>query len=180
MNQAFSDTGIIIKIIDFGEADRLISVITNEHGLIDLVAKGARRITSRKASHLDILNLIKLQVVRSNRPQILVQAELVEPHLYLKNNLKMVRTSYYLTEILNSILAPEQPDKDLFCSLKNYLTHLNQPWPKTSTRQMSIDFQFYLLRHLGFPEPKGLSPDKIIDHFENIINKKINSRNSFR
>lgn len=64
MNKAFSDTGIVIKITDFGEADRFVDLVSKDHGLVNLIAKGARRITSRKASHLDLLNLVKFQVAR--------------------------------------------------------------------------------------------------------------------
>jgi len=176
MNKAFSDIGIIIKITDFGEADRLVGLVSKDHGFIDLVAKGARRITSRKAPHLDLLNLIKFQVARGRSLQVLTQAELMEPYLYLKNNLKMARTSFYLAEILNLLLAPEQPDSELFFSLKNYLFRLNQPNSQKTSRQLSIDFQIYLLRHLGFKEPETRTPEAIISHFENITSRKIKSR----
>ena len=106
MNKAFSDVGIVIRVKDFGEADRFINLVSKDHGLVNLIAKGARRITSKKASHLDLLNLVKFQVVRGQTPQLLIQAELLEPHLNLKNNLKMARTSFYLAEILNSLLSP--------------------------------------------------------------------------
>jgi DNA repair protein RecO (recombination protein O) len=176
MNKTFSDIGIVIRVTDFGEADRFVDLVTKNHGLVNLVAKGARRITSRKASHLDLLNLVKFQVARGRSPQILTQAELIEPHLDLKNNLKMARTSFYLAEILNSLLAAEQPDPELFASLKNYLFHLNKTPSKENSRQLSVDFQLYLLRHLGFPEPKIHTPEAIMNHLENITSKKIKSR----
>lgn len=176
MNKTFSDVGIVIRVTNFGEADRFIDLVTKDHGLVNLIAKGARRITSRKASHLDLLNLVKFQVARGRSPQILTQAELIEPHSNLKNNLKMARTSLYLVEILNALLAPEQPDRGLFISLKNYLFHLNKIQSKEESRKLSIDFQLYLLRHLGFPEPKVHTPEAIMNHLENIIGREIRSR----
>ena len=176
MDKAFSDVGVVIKVTDFGEADRFINLISKDHGLISLVAKGVRRITSKKAPHLDLLNLVKFQVARGRPPQMLIQAELIEPHLKLKNNLKMARTSFYLAEILNSLLASEQPDKELFLSLRNYLSRLNKNLSANTSRQLSMEFQAYLLRHLGFSEPQTYTPESIISHLEQITNKKINSR----
>ncbi len=176
MNKAFSDVGIVIRVKDFGEADRFINLVSKDHGLVNLIAKGARRITSKKASHLDLLNLVKFQVVRGQTPQLLIQAELLEPHLNLKNNLKMARTSFYLAEILDSLLAPEQPDQQLFTSLKNYLSRLNKIKDKDTSRELSMDFQRYLLLHLGFPESKKNTPEAIMNHFEQITSKKILSR----
>ncbi len=176
MNKTYSDVGIVIRVTNFGEADRFVDLVTKEHGLVSLIAKGVRRITSKKAPHLDLLNLVKFQVARGRSPQILTQAEVIEPHLNLKNNLKMARTSFYLVEILNSLLAPEQPDQELFISLKNYLYHLNKIKNTNNSRKLSTDFQLYLLRHLGFPEPKEKTPQAIMSHLENITSKKIKSR----
>jgi DNA repair protein RecO len=176
MHKTFSGVGIVIRITDFGEADRFVNILTEDRGLINLVAKGVRRITSRKASHLDLLNLVKFQVARGRSPQILTQAELIEPHQNLKNNLKMAKTSFYLMEILDSLLAPEQPDPAFFISLKNYLYHLNKAESSALSRQLSMDFQTYLLTHLGFDTPKVDTPEAMIKHLEHIISKKINSR----
>lgn len=176
MNKTFTDIGIVVRVINFGEADRFVDIVSQDHGLINLIAKGVRRITSKKAPHLDLLNLVKFQVARGRSPQIITQAELVEPHLNLKNNLKMARTSFYLVEILNSLLAAEQPDTELFLSLKNYLHHLNKSESKNNARQLSTEFQLYLFRHLGFPEPKEKTPQAIMSHLENITSKKIKSR----
>lgn len=175
MNPSFSDTGIVIKSLDFYEADRLIGIVSQNHGLVELIAKGARRITSKKAPHLDLLNLVRFQVVRGRPPQILSQAELSESYENIKSNLDHAQTALYLTEILNRVLAEGEKDRQMFLSLKNYLQGVNSTKDKKGLEEITIQFQLYLLRHLGFPPPPKTSSQILLRHFEDIIGRRIKS-----
>jgi DNA repair protein RecO (recombination protein O) len=55
MRQAhsFGAEGVVLRHMDYGEADRLITVYTSQSGKIRALVKGARKITSRKAGHLE-------------------------------------------------------------------------------------------------------------------------------
>lgn len=174
MNPSFIDSGIIINQIKFGEADKFIKIISQKHGLIETIAKGARRSTSRKSPHLDSLNLIKFQVGRSKNIGHLIQVEIINSFPNIKANLKLTRTCFYLLEILNQVIAPNQPDPSLFLSLKNYLTALDQN-QITNQRQLTTKFQVYLIKHLGFKEPRNTSPKTLISYFESLTSRKIKS-----
>lgn len=176
MNSSFTDLGIIIRLSDGGEADKYASIFTQEHGLIDTLAKGVRRPTSRKSGHLDLLNLVKFQVARGRQPQILTQVELINDFNHLKTDLHFSRSLFYLTEIFNNLIPPGDKDKDLFLSLKKYLLKLSQLEYGQTSRQLSTEFQLYLLRHLGYPLPKKPTPLNLVSHFENIINRRFKSK----
>ncbi len=49
--------GIILRRTNFGEADRIITVLTNNQGKIRLVAKGVRRIKSKLAGGIELLSV---------------------------------------------------------------------------------------------------------------------------
>ncbi len=176
MNPSFTDLGIVIRLVDGGEADKYASLVTQEHGFVDFLAKGVRRPKSRKSGHLDLLNLVKFQVARGRSPQILTQVELISDFENLKSSLHFSRSAFYITEILNYILAQGQKDKQLFISLKNYFTKLNQLEYSQASRQLSTEFQLYLLKHLGYPLPKKIAPDSLISHFENIISRRLKTK----
>ncbi len=78
MTASISDLGIIIHQVRFGEADKFVFIFSCHHGLIKVVAKGARRLTSKKSPHLDNLNLIKFQTNRGDIPQYLSQVETIQ------------------------------------------------------------------------------------------------------
>ena len=55
---------VVLRHTDWGEADRLLTLYTREQGKVRAVAKGARKINSRKAGHLEPFTRVKLQLAR--------------------------------------------------------------------------------------------------------------------
>jgi DNA repair protein RecO (recombination protein O) len=80
---------IVLRRTDFGEADRLLSVFTPEHGKLRLVAKGARKPSSRKSGHLELFSEGQFLVAVGRDLDIVTQAETVEPFLPLRENWSM-------------------------------------------------------------------------------------------
>jgi DNA repair protein RecO (recombination protein O) len=172
MNNCFTDLGFIIKQSRFGEADKFVKIFSKEHGLIEVIAKGARRQTSRKSTHLDNLNLIKFQV--NNRPlgHYLTQIETINSFSHIKTNLRLTRTCFYILEIINQVIVFDQIDSPLFLSLKNYLEALEHG---QENRQLNTKFQLYLIGHLGFDKPADTSPENLIRYFESLTNRNFSS-----
>ena len=59
---SFGVAGIIIKRKNFSESDRILTVMTRNLGKIKVIAKGVRKITSRRAPTIDLLCLSQLQI----------------------------------------------------------------------------------------------------------------------
>ncbi len=172
MTASFSDLGIIIHQVRFGEADKFVFIFTAHHGLIKVVGKGARRLTSKKSPHLDNLNLIKFQTNRGDVPQYLSQVETVNAFSKIKADLKKTRTCFYLTEILHRTLAEGETDEALFMALKKFLEDLDLS-AGSASRDLAIEFQHYLIDRLGFPPPKSAEPAALVSYFESIIDRPL-------
>jgi len=175
MVSTLADIGIIIKQTKFGEADKFIRILALDHGLIEVIAKGARRVLSRKSAHLDSLNLIKFQASQRPTGIYLNQAEVINSFPLIKSDIKLVRTCFYLLEIINQVIPLDQTDPLIFKSFNNYLTSLNQP--NVDSLELTVKFQLYLIKHLGFPMPKDISPQSLINYFESLINRSLVSKN---
>lgn len=176
MKPAFSDNGIILKVVDFAEADKLIGVLSHHHGYQEYVARGARRMNSKKSPHLDLFNLIKFQVSRGINPQMMMQADTINYFPVIKSGLEKTRIAMSLAEIITSILPHEVDDKETYLSLVNYFEAINKPMEKGDLGKITYQFSLYLLKHLGYPLPSTIQPENITSYFETIINKKIISR----
>lgn len=172
MTAAISDLGIIIHQVRFGEADKFIFILSWHHGLIKVVAKGARRPTSKKSPHLDSLNLIKFQTNRGDVPQYLSQVETVNAFGKIKSDLKKTRTCFYLTEILHRTLAEGEADQALFINLKDFLERFNDVSSEQS-RDLAVGFQHYLIESLGFPPPTSDEPAALVSYFESLIDRPL-------
>ena len=80
----YRDTGIVLRDYKLGEADRIVVLLTSEHGKVRAVAKGVRKTKSRFGARLEPMSHVRLLLYRSrsNDPSaldIVSQAESVEP-----------------------------------------------------------------------------------------------------
>src|SRR5437899_12065841 len=72
----YTDEGIVLRRVDYGEADRIVTVLTREHGKIGVIARGARRPQSRLASRTDLFVRSRMQLAKGRGElDVLTQAE---------------------------------------------------------------------------------------------------------
>jgi DNA repair protein RecO (recombination protein O) len=98
--RSFRASAVVVRHGDWGEADRLLTLYTREQGMVRALAKGARKITSRKAGHLQPFTQVTLQLAKGRDLLIVTQAETVNAFLPLHDDL--VKTGYaaYVVELL--------------------------------------------------------------------------------
>jgi DNA repair protein RecO (recombination protein O) len=173
MRPSFSDTGIVIRAVDAGEADKFVSIITENHGLQDFIARGARRITSKKAPHLDLFNLVKFQSGRGEHPRFLDQVESISYYPGIKKDFAKVGLCLTIIEILIYTLPVEVEDKEIFLSTKSFLEAIEKSDSQKETNRLGRKFGLFLLRHLGYPLPKLPETAKLTTYFESIMSKKL-------
>ncbi len=175
MRNRYNDTGIIIKTADYGESDKIISIISLEHGLVHYFAVGARSARSKKSAHLDLASIIKYEASNNHNQNYLVQADTINSFQGIKDNLKKISLTFSFLEIVYHLLPAEQEDKEMFDSLKNFLTSLDLSHSPLNDKKMASKFGQYLLRHLGYP-PVPHEKISLSDYFETLMNRKIISK----
>ena len=99
---------IVLRHADWGEADRFVTLYTREQGKLRAVAKGARKITSRKAGHLEPFTHVKLQLARGRDLFIVTQADTVDAYLPLRETLVLTGTASYVVELLDRFVYEEE------------------------------------------------------------------------
>ena len=110
---------LLLRVVDFGESDRIVHLLTPESGRLTAIAKGARRSVKRFPGTLDLFNHLKIQVYRSRpgRMAHLQQARLVSPFVALRENPRRFALACYLLELFDR-LSPEggspRESEDLF------------------------------------------------------------------
>jgi DNA repair protein RecO (recombination protein O) len=136
---------IVLRHADWGEADRLVTLYTREQGKLRAVAKGARKITSRKAGHLEPFTHVKLQLARGRSLFIVTQADTVNAYLPLRETLVMTGTASYVVELLDRfVYEDEGANPTLFRLLAETLKRLAEkedPW---------LAVRYYEMRLLDF------------------------------
>lgn len=99
---------VVLRHSDWGEADRLLTLYTREQGKLRALAKGARKINSRKAGHLEPFTRVKLQLARGRDLLIVTQAEMIEAYPPLREDLGRMGQASYVIELLDRFVPNEE------------------------------------------------------------------------
>src|SRR5437870_10329790 len=86
---------VILKRSDMGEADRLLTIFTPSLGKVRVIAKGVRKIQSRKSGHVELFTHVNLLIARGRNLDIVTQAETIEPYLALRGDLERTAYAFY-------------------------------------------------------------------------------------
>ena len=74
----YRDEAIVLRTHKLGEADRIITLLTRQHGRVRAVAKGVRRTTSRFGSRLEPFTHVDLQLAEGRNLDMITQAETID------------------------------------------------------------------------------------------------------
>lgn len=178
--RVYKTEGIIIKRSNFSEADRILTVFSRQHGKIKVIAKGVRRITSKRSGNVELLNLTEITLHEGHNFDILTEASVVNSFSGIKNNLTKIGYAYHLCEIVDGLCAERQESPAIFRELVKTLKILNSGEdrvPGKEDKDAVYNFEVFLLRELGFwPGNELLPPEKLDDILEEILEKKLKSK----
>jgi DNA repair protein RecO (recombination protein O) len=104
---AVTTEGLILKRKDFGEADRVLTVLTDRFGKISVIAKGVRRITSRRAGNIELLNRVKIHLFKG-KSYTLTEAESIETFQIIKENLTLSTLAFHIIELADRLAVEDQ------------------------------------------------------------------------
>jgi DNA repair protein RecO (recombination protein O) len=123
--RAFRTKAIILKRRDFGEADRLLTLLTPLHGKIDVIAKGARKPNSTKTGHVELFTCADVLIHRGRDLDLVVQVEMIEPYLGIREDLQRGAYANYAAELLDRFtVTGEDNVTELFDLLNDTLQRL--------------------------------------------------------
>ncbi len=99
--RSFRVDAVVLRHSDYGEADRLLTLYTRQLGKTRALAKGARKIASRKAGHIEPFTQVKLQLAKGHDMLILTQADTVDAYQPLREDLILTSHASYVIELLD-------------------------------------------------------------------------------
>jgi DNA repair protein RecO (recombination protein O) len=145
---SFRVEAVVLRHADYGEADRILTLYARQLGKTRAIVKGARKITSRKAGHLEPFSHVRLQLAKSHEMPLVTQADTVEAYLPLREDLQLTGQASYVVELLDRFTYDDGTENPiLFELLTETLTRLASrvdPWLAIRYYEMR------LLDHLGF------------------------------
>lgn len=123
--RSFRTEGIIIKRRNFGEADRILTVFTRDHGKLHIKASGVRKITSRRSGQIELLNQAVLGLYKGNGFPILTEAKIINDFADLKMDLEKIGFAYHLCELVDGLCPEDQEQRAVYELLRETLNNLS-------------------------------------------------------
>lgn len=150
----FSTDGIILKRIEYGDNDLIVTYFTTAMGRISVIAKNARKSVKRFAGALEPFSVMNLECTWPRRKNALPMLNLVDLcHPFAKIRTSVVKTGYacYWLELINFSTEEGKQQEDLYNLLFYVLKSLDQ-----GTMDKEI---LSLLFQIRFMNLSGLAPD---------------------
>lgn len=138
---------IVLRHLDWGEADRLIWLFTREYGKLRAVAKGVRKARSRKAGHLEPFTRVSLLLARGKEIPLITQVDTLDAYLPIREDLIRMTCGLYLVELLDRFTYEEGANLSIFTLLADSLGRLSQ---EVDQDLVARYYEIRLLDYLGF------------------------------
>lgn len=139
--------GIVLGRTDYGEADRIITLLTPDQGKLRLMARGVRRIKSKLAGGIELFSVSDITYM-PGKGEIgtLISSRLDTHYGKIVQDIDRVQLGYELIKQLNKA-TEDKPEEDYFELLNTVFKELNNP--SVPLELIKIWFQAQLLRLSG-------------------------------
>lgn len=142
-DRVYRSEAVILRRSDFGEADRLLTLLT-PGGKRRVLAKGARKTTSRLAGHIELFSHTTVLLAVGRTFDILTQSALLHSYVQLRADLTRISAAYYATELVDRLIEEDDENQLAFELLVETLGALD------STPTIDLVLRSFELRLLGF------------------------------
>ncbi|MCS7239708.1 MAG: DNA repair protein RecO [Candidatus Bipolaricaulota bacterium] len=127
MAELFRDRALVLRAQDHAETDRIVSVLSENRGQLEILVKGARRIERSWGAILDILNLAEIIYYRRRSGlHLLREAWLIQDFPGLRVDLPRLEAGLILTRWARELVPHEFPDPRPFRLTLNFLRALEE------------------------------------------------------
>jgi DNA repair protein RecO (recombination protein O) len=143
----FSSNGIILRRVDYGEADRIITLLTSDFGKIHAIAKGVRKQKSKLAGGIELFSVSEIHFIKGkNEIDTIVSTRLIKHYGHIVTDLERTEVAYEMLKTLNKTLE-DRTGSEYFVVLNESLAALDNN--RIPFELSELSFKMRVLQALG-------------------------------
>jgi DNA repair protein RecO (recombination protein O) len=142
----YRDQGIVLRTYKLGEADRIVSFMTERHGKVRAVAKGVRKTKSKFGARLEPPTHVSLQLYEGRELDIVTQAESIDHFRTIREDLDRLTRAVTMLEAVDQLSLEREPNAELYRMLLGGLKALAE----RNSALLVAGFHWKLLALEGF------------------------------
>lgn len=139
--------GLVIRTTDIREADRLITVFTEEAGVITALARGARSLKSRQMSATLLFCYSSFVLYKRGEYYHIKECSLIESFFGVRNTIEGLALASYIAEVVDYVAVTE-PERDLLRLALNSLYAISEN--KYTLEKIKAAFEIRVASVIGF------------------------------
>jgi len=172
-NRTFRAEGIVLKRYNYAEADRVVTIFTKQYGKIVALAKGSRKITSRRAGTLEPATQAIFFFAHTKTFSIITQTQLINSFTKARSNFQRLIQIHQILEVVDLLTRENQAHPYIYKILSNTLHQLSL---KGTKRNIIVQNVNSILIDLGFGPPRKNTESSLKAHLEEIIERPLRSK----
>jgi DNA repair protein RecO (recombination protein O) len=141
---------VVLRRRDFSDADRILTVFTPNYGKLELIAKGIRKTTSRKAGHLELFSHSVMMVAQGRTWDIVTEVAGIESFPSIRTDLDKISHASYISELIDCFSEGDDENQPLWDLLILTLEELDQLGSVQQSPLLQHWFEMSLLSLVGF------------------------------
>lgn len=142
--------GLILRERSIGDNDKYLDVFTHEKGLIEILARGVKKKTSKYLSVCQPYSYAEFSLYESEKADkkyILNSADSIRNFFRISQDVEKYALACYFSELMLHVAAPEQPNNEALRLILNCLHFLEQG--TLDNRQLKATFELRLMTEIG-------------------------------
>jgi DNA repair protein RecO (recombination protein O) len=113
-SRVYRTRGFVLKRMDLGEADKILTIYTSSEGKVRAVAKGVRRPSSRLGGHVDDFAFADMLLARGRDLDVVTQSQTLDSFRQLREELWRTSYGYYVSELVDAFTEERVENQPLF------------------------------------------------------------------
>ncbi|MBI2776664.1 MAG: DNA repair protein RecO [Chloroflexi bacterium] len=142
----YATDAIVLSRFDYGEADRILTLLTPGGGKIKAIAKGIRRQKSRIGGSLEPFAELRLALAHGRTFDVVTQVEVIHPWLRMRDDLVSFGTASYLGELADRTQEERHAGESIYLLLKRAFELLDTGMAPTRVARW---YEMHLADELG-------------------------------
>jgi DNA repair protein RecO (recombination protein O) len=138
---------IVLRRMDLGETDRILTLLSDRFGKIRVIGKGIRRPTSRLGPHLELFSTTRLMLSRGRDLDVITAAETLDLHVGLRSDLDALGVASHCAELVDRFLADRDENRAVYRLMNTALERLDAG---AAPPRVARWFEVALLGEMGF------------------------------
>ncbi|SNB46714.1 DNA repair protein RecO [Geobacter sp. DSM 9736] len=145
--EVVTSEAVVLRLSDYRESDKLVTLFCREHGKIRGIARGAKRSARRFGGTLELFARINVQLVLREGLSSVREADALTVYPQIRDDLPKIGCAGYACELVDALLPEGLPNPRLYRLLIAYLERLEIAEADGTDRRF---FEINLLNILGY------------------------------